>query len=81
MKTSETLRLLKILVNETTEEHPLSEKQIVERCEKEGFVLYQYTFRNNLKILKDAGIRIDRRKDMDGDGWPCFLYWYADGWI
>lgn len=73
------LLFVRILVNETTEENPLSHAQIIERLAREGYWISDSTFRSNIRSMKDAGIIIKSRRDEDRPS--TYLYWYAEGWV
>ncbi len=74
------LVLLRILVDETREDTPLSKHQLIRRCEEEGCYLHPKTFDKYVRDMADGGIVIRRRVE-NGKERGANLYWYADGWI
>lgn len=74
------LRFVKILVDETTKDVPLSRKQIIQKCEEEGFTVTQQVFDDHIEDMRQAGIIIKRRYGRNEYG-LYNLYWYDDGWI
>lgn len=79
-KKAKFLRFVKILVDETTKEAPLSKKQIIQKCREDGFVVYEQTFDDHIEAMRQAGIIIKRRYERNEYG-LFNLYWYDDGWI
>lgn len=74
------LRFVKILVDETTKEAPLSKAQILRRCREEGLTVGIHAFDSHIEDMRQAGIIIKRRHEQNkksGD----YLYWYDAGWI
>ena len=74
------LRFVKVLVDETTKEAPLSRKQILDKCREDGFTVSEQTFDNYIEDMRQAGIIIKRRYGRNEYG-LYNLYWYDDGWI
>ena len=72
--------LLRILVDETREDAPLSKHQLIKRCEEEGSYLHPKTFDKYVRDMAEGGIVIRRRSEI-GKERGANLYWYADGWI
>lgn len=74
------LRFVRILVDETTKEAPLSRKQIIQKCKEDGFEVTQQVFDDHIEDMRQAGIIIKRRYGRNEYG-LYNLYWYDDGWI
>lgn len=74
------LRFVKILVDETSRDAPLSKREILSRCREEGLVVGINAFDAHIEDMRQAGIIIQRR-NVQGDTGGKYLYWYDDGWI
>lgn len=74
------LRFVRILVDETTKEAPLSRKQIIQKCKEDGFEVTPQVFDDHIEDMRQAGVIIKRRYDRNEYG-LYNLYWYDEGWI
>ena len=74
------LVLIRILVDETRKEEPMSRAKIIRRCEEEGAAMNEQTFSTYLRHMAEGGIII-ARKLPPGKDRGSFLYWYERGWI
>ena len=79
-KKAKFLRFVKILVDETTKEAPLSKREILRRCREEGLTVGIHAFDGHIEDLRQAGIIIQRRHEENKNGGD-YLYWYDSGWI
>ena len=73
------LLFVKVLVNETTRDEPMTKEQIFSRCREEGYCPSSHAFYQYMKDLRQAGIIIGKRP-VDGRLRGTMLYWYDDGW-
>lgn len=74
------LLFVKVLVNETTRDEPMTREQIIGRCREDGIVISRSAFFLHLEDLRQAGIVIGK-KPVDGKQRGTMLYWYDEGWI
>ena len=74
------LLFVKVLVNETTRDEPMTREQIIKQCREEGHCPSRHAFFSYLEDLRQAGIVIGK-KPVDGKLRGTMLYWYDDGWI
>lgn len=74
------LVLLRILVDETRRDAPLTMGDILTRCEDEGAPMTDNTFSKYLNCMAEADILISRKLPDGMDKGP-FLYWYENGWV
>ncbi len=75
------MSLLNVLVNETSEDAPLTREEICGSVkERTGVYMKDDTYRSLLELLEQSGIYISKRRSKDKPGHP-YEYWYSDGWI
>ena len=74
------LRFVKIIVDETSKDAPLSKQQIMRKCKEDGIPVTEQTFLNHIEDMRQAGIIVKRRYERKGSVLSN-LYWYDEGWI
>ncbi len=74
------LRFVKIIVDETSKDAPLSKQQIMRKCKEDGIPVTEQTFLNHIEDMRQGGIIVKRRYERNEYGLRN-VYWYDDGWI
>lgn len=80
MKTTNYARFLtfvRILVDETRRDSPLTQNQILSMCEEAGASVTRQTFNSYIRCMAEAGVFIRYKTDRNGTK----HYWYDQGWI
>lgn len=74
------LTLIRVIVDETRKDSPLTQAEIIRRCERFGVFITPVTFNKYIKEMEQAGIFVERRFK-EGKKKGAYLYWYDAGWI
>ena len=74
------LVLLRVLVDETRKDEPMSMVDIQKRLQEYGAYLDEKTILRHIEYMEEGGVLIARRLP-DKKQRGSYLYWYEDGWV